>query len=169
MNVLVCAASRHGSTAEIASVVSETLVNAGIQAILLQPDEVTSLGGYDAVILGSAVYAGRWLDPMKRLVERNEAALKARSVWLFSSGPAGDPPKPDGEPADVARMRETSGATDHHVFAGRIDRKRLGLAERAMVAAVRVPDGDFRSWDSVRDWATEIARTLKSHSEAIVA
>jgi menaquinone-dependent protoporphyrinogen oxidase len=161
MKVLVSAASKHGSTAEIGRAIADTLLEAGIEAVVMQPEEVETLDGYDAVVLGSAVYAGRWLEPMKRLVDRQSAALAVRPVWLFSSGPAGNPPKPAGDPVDVALMQEKTGARDHRVFAGQIDRHRLGLAERAMVAAVRVPDGDFRSWESVREWAAGIAQTLK--------
>jgi menaquinone-dependent protoporphyrinogen oxidase len=169
VNVLVSAASKHGSTAEIARVIADTLLDAGLQAVVLQPDDVEVLGGYDAVVLGSAIYAGRWLGPMKRLVERHEAALQARPVWLFSSGPAGDPLKPQGEPADVAQIRAKTGARDHQVFPGQIDRRRLGLVERAMVAAVNAPDGDFRSWESVRAWAVGIGVTLKKGIGAIDA
>ena len=37
----------------------------------------------------------------------------------------------------------------------------LGFAERAMVAAVKVPEGDFRPWVEIEAWATGIARTLQ--------
>ncbi len=168
MNVLVSAASKHGSTMQIARAIADTLLEAGIQTVVLQPQEVATLDGYDAVVLGSAVYAGRWLEPMKGLIDRESAALSARPVWLFSSGPAGIPPKPDGDPADVAGLVERTGARGHRVFAGAINRQGLGLVERALVAAVRAPDGDFRSWESVREWATDIARTLTERSPASV-
>jgi hypothetical protein len=35
------------------------------------------------------------------------------------------------------------------------------MGERAIAAVVRAPDGDFRPWDEVMDWAAGIARTLK--------
>jgi hypothetical protein len=36
----------------------------------MRPDEVADLGRYDAVVLGSAVYGNRWLEPATGLVER---------------------------------------------------------------------------------------------------
>jgi menaquinone-dependent protoporphyrinogen oxidase len=47
--------------------------------------------GYDAVILGSAVYVGHWLEAAQRFVEKHRADLVARPVWLFASGPVGVP------------------------------------------------------------------------------
>lgn len=37
---------------------------------------------------------------------------------------------------------------------------RLSFGERAMVTALRAPVGDFRDWDAVRAWATEIAGSI---------
>lgn len=160
MHVLVVAASKHGATAAIAEAISTRLASRGLQTTLVAPDEVTDLGGYDAVVLGSAVYAGQWLDPAKRLAARLADQLAARAVWLYSSGPVGDPPQPEEEPVHIADLLRVTGARDHRVFGGRIDRGQLGLAERAIVRALRVPEGDFRDWQAVVDWADEIAAAL---------
>lgn len=60
---------------------------------------MTGVGGYDAVVLGSAVYVGRWLEPARELVDAHAEELAARPTWLFSSGPIGDPPKPEADDA----------------------------------------------------------------------
>jgi len=91
MKVLVSAASRHGATAEIARAIGETLTEADLEAVALPPDAVTTLDGYDAAVLGSGIYVGHWMDSAMQLVERHAAALASRPVWLFSSGPIGDP------------------------------------------------------------------------------
>jgi menaquinone-dependent protoporphyrinogen oxidase len=160
MKVLISAGSKHGATAEIAAAIANTLTAAGHEAVAIAPERVTSVAEYDAVVLGSGVYAGRWIGSVKQLVERESAALKGRPVWLFSSGPVGTPPKPDEEPADVAPIRAATGARDHRIFAGLVDRGRLGLGEKAILAMVKAPEGDFRPWDDIRAWAGEIAATL---------
>jgi menaquinone-dependent protoporphyrinogen oxidase len=162
MNVLVAAASRHGSTAEIARKIAEVLAAAGIESDVRLPDDVAGLEGYDGVILGSGVYAGRWLGSARALVEREAEALLARPVWLFSSGPVGDPAKPAAEPVDVDPIRKRTNAIDHQVFGGRLDRQELGFGERAIVLAVHAAEGDFRSWDAVTEWASGIARALQA-------
>ena len=62
MKVLVSVASRHGASFEIAEEISATLAASGFATAVLPPDAVTSLEGYDAVILGSSVYLGHWMD-----------------------------------------------------------------------------------------------------------
>jgi menaquinone-dependent protoporphyrinogen oxidase len=160
MRVLVAAASKHGGTTEIARAIGTALTEARLETDVKPVDEVTTLESYDAVVLGSGVYMGRWLEPAKRFVERNATALATRPVWLFSSGPLGDPPKPAGEPADVLGYIERTHARDHRVFPGVLDKGALGLGERTIVAAVRAPAGDYRPWDEVKTWALGIAREL---------
>lgn len=143
MHVLVTAASRHGATAELAAVIAEQLAALGVSSDLQAPEDVAGVTGYDAVVLGSAVYTGRWLEPATELVRRCGAQLSERPVWLLSSGPIGVPPKPDEDPADAAAMVAAIGAREHRVFAGKLDRQRLGVAERLVVGMVRAPTATF--------------------------
>jgi menaquinone-dependent protoporphyrinogen oxidase len=47
------------------------------------------------VILGSAIYRGRWLVPARKLVDERAEELVRLPTRLFSVGPIGDPPKPE--------------------------------------------------------------------------
>jgi menaquinone-dependent protoporphyrinogen oxidase len=161
MKVLVTAASKYGSTSEIAQAIGDELRNQGLNAEVLSPEDVTSLSGFDAVVLGSAVYAGRWRKPAREIVSRLGDSLRRCPVWLFSSGPIGDPPKPQEDPVDVRSVLNATGARDHRVFAGKLDRDRLNFLEKAVVVALRAPDGDFRDWDAIRGWARQIAGALQ--------
>jgi menaquinone-dependent protoporphyrinogen oxidase len=162
--VLVSAASRHGATEEIAQEIGKALRAElpGSTLDLIPLDQVGTVDGYDAVVLGSAVYMGRWLEPARMLAVLHAETLSARPVWLFSSGPVGDPPKPAEEPVDVAELRRLTGARDHRVFSGRIDRHELGFGERVVVRTVHAAVGDFRDWPAVREWAAGIAAALQS-------
>lgn len=160
MKVLVTAASRHGATTEVAASIGAVLGAAGLEVQVLRPADVSGMDGFDAAVIGSAVYVGRWLEPARDLVQREKTALCRIPVWLFSSGPIGDPPKPADEPLDAAPLAELVAARGHRTFAGHVDRKRLGLGEKAIMAAVRAPEGDFRSWPEIEAWAREIAAAL---------
>jgi menaquinone-dependent protoporphyrinogen oxidase len=160
MRVLVTAATKYGASAEIAQTIAEVLGERGLEPTVLPPEQVEEVDGYDAVVLGSAVYAGHWLKPARELVERHAGGLAGRPVWLFSSGPVGDPPKPEEDPVDVAEIEGLTKAREHRVFAGKLVRRQLSFPERAIVSALRVPEGDFRDWTEIREWAAGIAEAL---------
>jgi menaquinone-dependent protoporphyrinogen oxidase len=160
MKVLVSAASRHGATLEIATAIKNVLGQAGHEVDLVAPERVRDVEAYEAVVIGSSVYAGRWLASARNLVERETANLLERPVWLFSSGPIGDPPKPSQEPSDGVVLRERTHAVDHQVFEGKLDRRGLGIGEKAIVTVVGAPAGDYRPWDAILEWARWIAVAL---------
>ena len=161
MNVLVTVASRHGATGEIGEVIAGVLRDAGLVVTTAAPEDVRSLDGHDAVTLGSAVYAGRWINRARAFAQRHHAALLAMPVWLFSSGPVGTPLAPVDESPDGPRLTREVGAREHRIFPGRIDPATLGLVERTITRMVKAPDGDFRDWEAVRVWADEIAMALR--------
>jgi menaquinone-dependent protoporphyrinogen oxidase len=160
MKILIAISSRHRSTDEIGVALTSTLRERGFDVERRAPELVTDLAGYDAVIVGSAVYIGRWLEPARAFVERHAEALRRMPVWLLSSGPLGEPPHPIEEPADVRPLMDLIDARGHQVFAGELEKGDLGLGERAIVTVVRAPTGDFRDWPAIRVWAMSIADSL---------
>ena len=160
MNVLVTVASKHGATEQIGQVVAATLRDAGLPVSTRRPEQVTDADGYDAVVLGSAVYAGRWLAEARSFAERFATELANRPTWVFSSGPLGHPSLPEGDPSELMVIARRLAARDCRSFAGRLERSKLGLLERAMIGAVKAPEGDFRDFDEIRRWADDIALTL---------
>lgn len=167
MRVLVTAASKHGTTAEIAEAIAEVLRVAHLDVDVIPPDDVHTIADYDAVVLGSGVYAGHWLAPARAFVGRHELALQTRAVFLFSSGPIGDPPRPLEDPAEVATIDDATMAIDHRVFAGRLVERDLGTGERLVIKMLQAPYGDFRSWDDIADWARAIASFVKTEGDAL--
>ena len=161
MMMLVAIASRHGSTNEIGRAIAEELRATGLVVEQRDFADVRDLQGYDAAVLGSAVYMGNWLSAARHFVDRHAARLAAMPVWLFSSGPIGeDDPQPHGDPVGVAALEEAIHPRGHRVFAGKLDPHELGFMERLAAKAVHAPAGDFRDWDAVRAWAREIAAAL---------
>jgi menaquinone-dependent protoporphyrinogen oxidase len=170
--VLVTAASRHGSTHEIATALARFLEASpagracGLTAVAVPVEQRPDPARFGAVVLGSAVYVGRWLDPARNYAADHSAALRNRPVWLFSSGPIGAPPFPPDEPHDAGPVAALISARGHRVFPGRLDKQLLGFGERAMVTAMRAPVGDFRDWEAVRSWAEAIAAEMVAVSTA---
>ena len=165
--VLVGYASKYGATQEIAHRIGHTLKDAGLEAAISSADQVTDLDGYDAVILGSAVYAGMWREQAIQFLEENENSLSSKPTWFFSSGPTdeGDPvellkgwrfPEAQQPIADRIQPRDIT------VFHGSLDPSRLNFAERMIIKGIKTPTGDFRDWEIVQTWAQSIARELQN-------
>lgn len=163
MKILITAASRHGSTAAIADAIARELRAAGIETDVIPPDKVRSVAGYDAVVIGSGVYIGKWLDSARLLIKRQAADLATRPVWLFSSGPLGDPPLPAIAP-DVSGFIEATRARSHRVIPGKFDRGQLSFGERALTQ--HAAEGDFRPWPEIEAWAREIVEALTAEATA---
>lgn len=167
MKILVTVASRHGATREIGAVVARVLTAAGHDVEQHDPAEVTSVSGYDAVVLGSAVYTAHWLPDAREFAERCSAELEAVPVWLFSSGLATQPSAAANSPHELQALRAHLGAIGHRSFAGRLDRSELSFAERAIIAGARAREGDHRDLVAVAAWATEIAERLATVAASV--
>jgi menaquinone-dependent protoporphyrinogen oxidase len=170
MRVLVAVASKHGSTYGIASVIAEDLRAAGVEVDLHDVREVSTVEGYGAVILGSAIYAGSWLPEARSFAEEYRDELSRLPVWLFSSGPLGaEDPQP---PFDLEKFAVSLGdmkVRAHQLFVGKLDPDQLGFGERLMGKMVGAPSGDFRDWAVIRSWAAGIGLELKALEQAVPA
>jgi len=170
--VLVTYATHHGATRGIAERIATTLTRTGLDASARNVTEVGDLAGYDAFVVGSAIYAFRWLGEAHNFVNRNRQLLAGRPVWFFSSGPVGtatvDEKGQDVRqaPREIATLADLVKARDHRIFFGAYDptQKPIGLMERITraVPATRdlLPPGDFRDWDEIDAWASAIADEL---------
>ncbi|HEX5579024.1 MAG TPA: flavodoxin domain-containing protein [Candidatus Limnocylindria bacterium] len=160
MKVLVTVASKHGSTAEIGEAIAATLTKEGHTVDVLAPTAVPEISPYDAVILGSGVYAGHWIGTAKDFAAQHAAELRERPVWLFSSGPLGDQSLEEANPIDLPKLTELLAPRGHAVFAGALAKDEVGFAERAIISLVHAPYGDFRDWEAITTWARGIADAL---------
>ena len=164
--VLVTYATKYGATAEIAEKIGEVLQEKGLSADVVPVKQVKDLAPYSAVILGSAVYIGHWRKEAVKFLEKNEKALAARDVWIFSSGPTDE-----GDPVELVegwklpeKLKPIADRIQPHdiaVFHGVLDLDTLNFIERTMLSKMDVPVGDFRDWEMITAWATAVAESLK--------
>jgi menaquinone-dependent protoporphyrinogen oxidase len=160
---LVAYATKHGATAEIAVAIGDGLRETGRMVDVLDAGEVRDIGPYDEVVIGSAVYMGKWQRDAVQFLERHERALARVPTWLFSSGPIGGTADADAKLAavgavstntpanpEVARLARRIGALGHATFPGRVGEEMNGLLERWL------PRGDWRDLDAVRAWGSSL-------------
>lgn len=164
--VLVAYASKHGATAEIAEQIAAVLRGAGLPVQVAPVGEVEDVTSYSAVVLGSAVYMGRWRREASRFVTRHADRLADRYTWIFSSGPTdeGDPEELTNGwalPKPLQATIERIVPCDVKLFHGKLDPDELGVFERWIVRTVKAPMGDFRDPATIEAWAQGIAATLQ--------
>ncbi|MGK5446713.1 flavodoxin domain-containing protein [Streptomyces radiopugnans] len=162
-HVLVAHGSKNGSTAEIAEWIGQDLRESGLTADVLPAAEAASLDrldAYDAVLLGSGLYAGRWVREATRFARRHRHALARLPVWLFSSGPLDSsaeerdiPPAPG-----AARVAALVDARGHTAFGGRLGEDARGFIARQIVKQGK--GGDFRDREHIRRWTRSVAAEL---------
>lgn len=155
-HVVVAYATKHESTREVAEAIAARLREQGLRPELRPAREVEDVGGYDAVVLGGALYIGRWHRDARRFLARHRRALTSVPLAVFAMGPQTLTDDgvaesraqldralrrfPELEPAEIA------------IFGGVIDPRRLRFPLN------RVPATDARDWDAIRAWADRVAR-----------
>ena len=161
--VLIAYATKYGSTKEIAEFIGEKLNGKGIQADVSAAVDADSLASYDLVIIGSPVYTGKWLSGALNLVKKNREELSGKKVALFSTGLTMNEDTPENRETlreASAEVREIVSPVSEGLFAGRMEYKELSIPHKIMIKAVKAPEGDFRDWKKIEEWALSLAGYL---------
>ncbi|MBV7363988.1 flavodoxin domain-containing protein [Actinomycetaceae bacterium TAE3-ERU4] len=162
MNILVTTASKHGSALGVGERIGEVLQRAGHAVTFSLPEQVSSLDGYDSVVIGSAVYLTQWMPAATDFVKRFERELRELPVWAFSVGLAGVPKGTVQDPSRVGPVLLEVAPVSLKTFAGRLDTTQLNLRERSIARLGGAVEGDFRNWDEVETFAQGIVDYLNS-------
>lgn len=159
--ILVAFGSKRGGTRGIALAVAEGLRASGATVDVLSVSAVDDVAGYDAVVIGSALYMGRWLREARRFVRRNADALRRVPVWMFSSGPLDDSANHRDLPPtrSVRALMALAGARGHATFGGRLASDARGLLAAAMA---KQRAGDWRDLEQIAAWTRTVAADLAS-------
>jgi menaquinone-dependent protoporphyrinogen oxidase len=163
--VLVAFSSKCGSTREVAQAVAEELTSRGFSTEVRQAKEVTSLAGYDAVVMGSAIRFNQWLPDAAAWVRKFQAELTRLptaffTVHILNTGDDETSRKTRLAYLDPVRAIVKPGA--EAFFAGRIDLKKLTFVERMLAKAIKSPDSDQRDWQAIRAWSQTLFTSIQA-------
>ena len=174
MRVLVAFATSRGSTRGIAEGLATRLQHQGVEAEAVPVTEGPDIASYDAVVLGSAIHGGKWLEDAARFATQNQRLLRERPVWLFSVSTVGNeesmfPPRVAKklramrkETSEIAALRRAIHSRGHRDFAGVVSRGDWPASGRAFFRAMGGRYGDHRNWPAIDGWADDIAAALAS-------
>jgi menaquinone-dependent protoporphyrinogen oxidase len=169
-HILVAYASRAGSTAEVAETVGQVLREGGAQVDVRSVDHVKILDGYDAVVLGTAIWAFKPLPEAQRFAAEQRRALANLPVAYFALCEI----LRNDTPANRARarrfldpLRQIEEPVSFEVFAGKRDLSRVNPVLRWLLKTIlKIEHGDWRNWDEIRAWAAALTPCLTQPESA---
>ena len=166
--ILVAYGTRHGSTAEIAAHIATRFTAAGFDTDTIEANLGIDLTKYDALIVGSPIYASSWLPEPTLILIANHQCITDIPIALFSTGmiDVKHPGKLRAEHDAWIEKAFTQEDINLNIIAsttfnGAYNRRNFPLWMRIVDSILRItPQGDYRQWDKIEDWADETARTL---------
>jgi menaquinone-dependent protoporphyrinogen oxidase len=161
MTILVAYGSKRGGTEGLAHMVGDALRWEGFTVEVAPARTVRSVGDYDVVIVGGALYAGRWHKDARKFVRRHVHDLRRRPVYLFSSGPLDDSATEKEIPPvkGVKKLMGDIGARGHVTFCGRLAPDARGIPASAMA---KENSGDWRDARHVQTWVHDIVPFIRT-------
>jgi menaquinone-dependent protoporphyrinogen oxidase len=158
-SILVVYATRTGGTAPVAEAIASALQTEGLNVDVGPVREITDIHQYDAVVLGSSIRVGGWLPEMIDFMKDNLRYLQNMPVAFFTVCLTLS--EDTSENRETVRhyldpVRQLVNPVTEGYFAGKMDYARLSLPVRWMVKKMKAPEGDFRDWNKIRQWATDL-------------
>jgi menaquinone-dependent protoporphyrinogen oxidase len=156
---LVAYGSRHGSTKEVATALAADLRAAGHDVDLLSAGAAAVAGtaGYDSVVLGGALYKGRWHADACTFVRRHHDALVQLPLAVFALGPRtleADAVADSRKQLDAVLARLEVEPELVTIFGGVIEPKTLHFPLN------RMSRSDARDWQAIDAWSEEVGALI---------
>ncbi|MDR6415800.1 flavodoxin domain-containing protein [Pseudarthrobacter sulfonivorans] len=171
MTVLVAYASERGSTREMAQHMASRMAVALGPVDCRSVEEVGSVSGYEAVIVGSAIHNQSWLPTAAQFLTRLAPELAKRPSWAFSVGMVDALPKPFRKRAAELQQKRLRGFLPQEIplrgdtiFSGVYQSDQMPALLRVLFRLTGGRFGDLRNWAAVDAWTDEITAELAKPS-----
>jgi menaquinone-dependent protoporphyrinogen oxidase len=167
--ILVCYASRAGSTGGVAEAIGKTLAESGAAVEVRAMKDVHDLAAYRAVVAGSAIRGGKWLPEAMQFMQAHRAELAGKPfaaflVCMTLAMPGAGQYRPGVagwlEPVRVLVKPVSEGLFAGALEVGKIPSFRDRLKFRLSVVLGVWTEGDHRDWNAIRAWAESIRPLL---------
>ncbi len=176
MRILIAYETGHGTTEEIANVMGEVLREFEVEVDVARCRNVKDASGYDGYIVGSPIWAFKWLKPATIFVKKNANLLRAKPTAFFMTSGAAH--KAEGKAMaekewvpNIANTVEGLTPIAFGNFAGCLSYPKYNLPMRLMMVAIAKRQGeptsgivDHRNWDEIRTWTRNVYDKLADQS-----
>lgn len=159
--VLVGYATRTGSTTGVAEAIGRMLGERGYAVDVKPLREKPSPGGYDAVVVGSAINGAAWLPEAIGWVESNARVLRdipTATFCVHSMNGGSDEKQTRKRRAYLEKVRAVVEPVAEGFFLGKgptADDSSL-IARWAFKTFGGTAEGDARDWDAIEGWARRL-------------
>lgn len=168
--ILIAYASFCGTTGGVAEAIGQVLCDKGATVDVRLVKNVNNMSAYDAAVVGSAVRSSSWWPEAIEFVENHKQTLSRIPVAYFLTCLAlykdtdGSRKVAETYMEPVLKKIPTIRPAKMGFFAGVLDYNKLNFVYRTVMKAKMkkqdVPEGDFRDWDAIRNWAKELGETF---------
>ena len=158
--VLVAYATWAGSTAGVAERIAEVLNRNGFAAEAVRAKDIRDTASYAAVVLGTAVHAGRLHPDALQFARRNATDLGTKpfaALVVCLAMTATDEKGRTQAERYLEPIRRQAKPICEGRFAGAYDPQKLGFITRQIMKMIKAPPGDFRKWDEIEARAAGLA------------
>ena len=153
-HILIAYATKHGSTQEVAEAIAVALRADGHCVDVASAGDVADVSRYGIVVVGGALYMGRWSHDAVAFLKQHQAALRHQPLAVFAMGPktlaetdvASSRAQLDHALAGFPKLEPASVA----IFGGVVDPSKLHFPLN------RMPASDARDWSAIEAWAVEV-------------
>lgn len=163
--VLIAYATRAGSTFEVAQRIGEILREFEHSVDLMNVKEVRSIDNYDFVVIGSAVRMFKLLPETIRFASKFQNSLKNTKTAYFLVCLTVKEKTDENIKRAMEYLNTLIQAKEPikiGLFAGVMNYEKLSSIFRFMFKRGNgIPEGDFRNWTEIEDWAKELAKDIQ--------
>jgi menaquinone-dependent protoporphyrinogen oxidase len=168
---LVAYATAAGSTAQVAEHIATVLPDSGAEVVCTPVAQELDPGGFDVLVVGSAVHNMAWLRPALDFLART--ARTGAPTWCFSVGGLAAPYRnalsrfmARGELRRIAQGFPASlPPRDHRLFTGVVEMHGAPSWAR-LFYRLTGGGGDHRDWADIAHWAGVVAASCRDGNPA---
>jgi menaquinone-dependent protoporphyrinogen oxidase len=159
--VLVTYASKSGSTGGVADAIGKELCSKDVTSDVALINNAGNVGSYQGVVIGSAIYMGKWMSEAVDFVKKNRDTLRQMPVAYFLVCMTLSKPTEENRAKVLSYMDPILKAVPEikpvgiGTFAGALDYNNLSWLNKKILKSKGTPEGDFRDWNAIRAWARE--------------
>lgn len=159
--VLVVYASKYGSTGGVADAIGKELCSKDVATDVVLIKNANNVSSFQGVVIGSAIYMGKWMPEAVDFVKKNKDTLCKVPVAYFLVCMTLSQPTEENRAKALSYMDPILKAVPEikpvgiGTFAGAMDYNNLSWINKKILKSKGTPEGDFRNWNEIRAWARE--------------